>query len=76
MSDPPRPGIEPMASALAGDFFTTEPPRKSCWNIFGDISEFPFQGSYIPRPKQTWRDPDVQAIFLVDWDSCYPIPDL
>ena len=25
---PPRPGIEPMSPALAGAFFTTEPPGK------------------------------------------------
>ena len=26
--DLPRPGIQPVSSALAGRFFTTEPPRK------------------------------------------------
>ena len=28
--DLPDPGIEPMSPALAGSFFTTEPPGKSC----------------------------------------------
>ena len=28
MWDLPRPGIDPMSSALAGGFFTTEPPGK------------------------------------------------
>ena len=28
--DLPDPGIEPMSPALAGRFFTTEPPGKSC----------------------------------------------
>ena len=28
MCDLPRPGIDPMSSALAGGFFTTEPPGK------------------------------------------------
>ena len=28
MWDLPRPGIEPMSSALAGEFFTTEPSGK------------------------------------------------
>ena len=36
MRDLPRPGIEPLSSALAGRFFTTEPPWKSrkcpSWN--------------------------------------------
>ena len=36
MRDLPRPGTEPLSSALAGRFFTTEPPRKShkcpSWN--------------------------------------------
>ena len=27
----PRPGIEPMSPALAGGFFTTEPPGKLCF---------------------------------------------
>jgi len=29
MWDLPRPGIEPVSSALAGGFFTTGPPGKS-----------------------------------------------
>jgi len=28
MWDLPKPGIEPMSPALAGKFFTTEPPEK------------------------------------------------
>ena len=28
MWDPPRPGIKPVSSALAGRFLTTEPPGK------------------------------------------------
>ena len=32
-----RPGIEPMSSALAGRFFTTEPPGKPCSVIFWKI---------------------------------------
>ena len=28
LGDPPDPGIEPMSPALAGKFFTTEPPGK------------------------------------------------
>ena len=28
--DLPDPGIEPMSPALAGGFFTTEPPGKPC----------------------------------------------
>ena len=28
------PRIQPMSSALAGGFFTTEPPGKSCYIVF------------------------------------------
>ena len=31
MRDLPGPGIEPMSPALAGRFFTTEPPGKPSW---------------------------------------------
>ena len=30
MWDPPRPGLEPVSSALAGRFSTTVPPGKPC----------------------------------------------
>ena len=33
MWDLPRPGIKPISPALAGGFFTTEPPRKP-WDLF------------------------------------------
>ena len=29
----PNPGIEPVSPALAGGFFTTEPPGKSLWQM-------------------------------------------
>ena len=32
--DLPRPGIKPVSPALAGRFFTTEPPRKPCFVYF------------------------------------------
>ena len=32
--DLPRPGIEPMSSASAGGFFTTEPPGKPGYEVF------------------------------------------
>ena len=32
--DPPGPGIEPVSPALAGGFFTTEPPGKPSWSLF------------------------------------------
>ena len=34
--DLPNPGIEPMSPALAGRFFTTEPPGKKIRFIHGD----------------------------------------
>jgi len=32
--DLPNPGIEPMSPALAGEFFTTEPPGKPSSNAY------------------------------------------
>ena len=32
--DLPDPGVEPMSPALAGGFFTTEPPRKPTYPAF------------------------------------------
>ena len=42
--DLPHPGIEPISPALAGGFFTTEPPRKplGSWNVS-------FEGGKRPR---------------------------
>ena len=34
MWDPPRPGLEPVSSALAGGFPTTGPPGKPWWLYF------------------------------------------
>ena len=46
--DLPNPGIEPMSAALAGRFFTTEPPKKPmvrpyliCFFIFQGLLSFP-----------------------------------
>ena len=33
MWDPPRPGLEPVSTALAGRFSTTAPPGKPAYNI-------------------------------------------
>ena len=43
MWDPPGPGIEPMSPALAGGFFTTEPPGKPMPLVF---KIFSYLGSY------------------------------
>ena len=47
MWDLPRPGIKPMSPALAGGFFTTEPPGKpslkSFDELFNEIKLFPCQ---------------------------------
>jgi len=32
------PGFEPMSPALAGSYFTTEPPEKPDWGIAKDFS--------------------------------------
>ena len=32
--NPPRPGIKPLSPALAGGFFTTEPPRETLCCLF------------------------------------------
>ena len=34
MWDPPRPGLEPVSSALAGGFSTTAPPGKPYFSVF------------------------------------------
>ena len=36
----PRPGIKPASPALAGGFFTTGPPGKSDWGMFGLLPYF------------------------------------
>ena len=40
--DPPDPGTEPVSSALAGGFFTTESPWKACMEFQVPISPVPF----------------------------------
>jgi len=42
MWDLPRPGMEPMSPALAGGFFTTEPPgkpRSEFYRALGEASQ-------------------------------------
>ena len=39
MWDLPRSGIKPVSPALAGSFFTTEPPGKPGIPIFVELSE-------------------------------------
>ena len=39
MWDLPRPGTEPVSPALAGKFFTTEPPGKPCVPIVIPIAK-------------------------------------
>ena len=53
--DLPRPGIKPEASALAGRFFTTEPPGKpsQLMNKFRIMKEFPMSTkACLPRQPQ------------------------
>ena len=41
MCDLPGPGMEPLCPAVAGGFFTTEPPGKApMWTIFKVFIEF------------------------------------
>ena len=42
MWDLPRPGLEPVSSALAGRFSTTAPPRKPPSYVFWDLSSNDF----------------------------------
>ena len=42
MWDPPRPGLEPVSSALAGRFSTTAPPGKPYFSLF-DLLPFVWQ---------------------------------
>ena len=41
MWDLPRPGLEPVSSALAGRFSTTEPPGKPCCQTFKEMKSSP-----------------------------------
>ena len=43
--DRPNPGIEPVSLALAGGFFTTEPPEKSSFGFYHHSNQLPFVGS-------------------------------
>ena len=43
--DLPDPGIESLSSVLAGEFFTTEPPRKPVF-LHAQIRKFFFIGSF------------------------------
>ena len=49
MWDPPGPGIEFMSSALAGGFFTTEPPGNPCINYSKEMNYFSIQSIIISR---------------------------
>ena len=40
MLELPRQGIEPVSPALAGRFFTTELPGKSCWEFLNHSFNF------------------------------------
>ena len=64
----PSPGIELMSSALAGGFFTLEPPGKPCGHVTTTQMSSPFlsqfEGSMHPLPfllfsLQLWAQPRV-----------------
>ena len=40
--DLPNPAIKPVSSALAGEFFTTEPPRRLSLGFKGDLMKVVF----------------------------------
>ena len=42
----PGPGIEPLSPALAGGFFTTEPPEKPAFFIY--YLEYFYKENYVP----------------------------
>ena len=62
--DPPGPGIEPMSPALAGGFFTTEPPWKPSWSLF------------IPPPHDpsSILNPQALASYLPSLDPHRSLP--
>ena len=48
MRNLPRSGTEPVSPALAGEFFTTEPPGKpSCSLLKGNFAEYSILGRYF-----------------------------
>ena len=64
MWDPPGPGIEPMFPALAGGFFTTEPPGKPGYTDF--------YGSFRAVVKSTGFGDRVVCFLAPSLTSCEP----
>ena len=75
--DLPDPGIEPMSLALAGGFFTTEPPGKLyMWNLKkkkkkSDTYELILQNRnmYFTKQKYVYSQTNKKNLFLPKWVS-------
>ena len=73
--DPPRPGIKLMIPALAGGFFTTEPPGKPCRPYFISFMSWVGHALWVPRLRSAglWL---LSGLFS-DFHSClhpFPLP--
>ena len=62
--DPPDPGIETASPALAGRFFTTEPPGKPCISLYIHTHISPLFLDFL----------SIQVSTVLEWSSlCYTV---
>ena len=76
MWDPPSPGIKPVSPALAGRFFTTEPPEKLLnnffkWKIFKRLGE-----NNIMHPQESIHHLTSTIINIYRWGFICIFPTL
>ena len=64
--DPPRPGLEPVSSALAGRFSTTAPPGKPKNLFLRDICTLTFIAAYFTIAKM-WKQ--CKCPSMDEWDK-------
>ena len=69
-SDLPDPGIQPKSSALAGGFFTTEPPGKPLFQSVSQFSHSVVSDSLRPHESQHTRPPCPSPTPRVYSNSC------
>ena len=73
--DFPIPGIVPMSPALAGRFFTTEPPGKSMIMFYCCYSVTKLGPTLQPHGLQNTRFPSPSLSLRVCSNSCPPVSD-
>ena len=68
--DLPEPGIEPASLALAGSFFTTEPPEHSDWASASCCVQS--RRAPLAPQKQTWGSPVARLLSLLAYTVLLP----